>query len=143
MNPELLFKNMLELLPLWSNKIVKPFRQSLEGKMSLELYYCMQLLMKYEPLTMTEIAQRLNMTKQSATKVINKLYSIKFIERIPDISDRRIIQIHTTDLGKDYIDKKYCQDFLFVESVERGLTPQEMAEMNQAFETLTRLLPKL
>lgn len=143
MNSELLFKNILELLPLWSNQVVKPFRKSLEGRLSLELYYCMQQLIKYEPLTMTEISQRLNMTKQSATKVINKLYSIKFVVRVPSINDRRIIQIHTTDAGKDYIEKKYCQDSIFFESIKQALNPEEVAEMNRAIEMLIRLLPKL
>lgn len=143
MNSNLLFKNILELLPLWSNQVVKPFRKSLEGKLSLELYYCMQQLMKYEPLTMSEIAQQLNMTKQSATKVIDKLHAINFVVRVPSTEDRRIIQIHTTEVGKEYINEKYCQDSSFLDAIEEGLTPQEIAEMNQAIELLTRLLPKL
>lgn len=143
MNTELPFKNILEILPLWNNKIVKPFRQSLQGKLSLELYYCMQLLRKYEPLTMSETALRLNMTKQSATKVVNKLYSIQFIERILNTEDRRIIQIRTTDIGREYIDKNYIQDSTFFESIRQGLSPQEMNEMNQALETLLRIFPKL
>lgn len=143
MKSELFLKNILEILPLWNNKIVKPFRQSLQGKLSLELYYCMQLLRKYDPLTMTETARHLNMTKQSATKVVDKLCQIRFIERIPDINDRRIILIRTTDIGREYIDKHYCQDSSFFECIRQGLNQQEMAEMNQAIETLLRLLPKL
>lgn len=143
MNNELLLKNILDILPLWNNKIVKPFKQSLQGELSLELYYCMQVLKKFEPLTMTETAQHLNMTKQTATKVVDKLYSIHFIERIADENDRRIIQIRTTDIGKNYIDKNYCKDSIFLEAIMESLNEEEMVKMNQAIETLKSLLPKI
>lgn len=81
--------------------------------------------------------------KQSATKVVDKLCSIGFVERITDANDRRIVQIRTTDIGKDYIDVIYCQDSVFIEAIHQSLDEEEMKEMNKAIETLIRLLPKL
>ena len=37
-------QNLLLVMPVWNSKLVRPFKDSLNGEMSLETYYCLETL---------------------------------------------------------------------------------------------------
>lgn len=96
---------LLAVLPQWHYRIAKPFKQLLEEGVSLEMYYCIQTLRwGGGTMTMSELAQWVQMPKQQMTKMVNRLVEHRFVERVFDPADRRIIKIRVTDQALAYID---------------------------------------
>jgi DNA-binding MarR family transcriptional regulator len=54
-----------------------------------------------EPLRMSEIAQRLVLSRGGTTKVIDRLESLGYATRTPDPTDRRATQVEITSRGRD------------------------------------------
>lgn len=100
--PELL----LNLMPAWNYQIAKPFKQLLDEGISLEMYYCIQMLRWYGgSMTMSELAAQTRMPKQQMTKMVNRLVVQQLVEREDDPQDRRIVRIRITDKALEYIDR--------------------------------------
>lgn len=96
---------ILELLPSWHYKIAKPFKKLQDEGVSLEMYYTIKTLQwGGGEMMMSEIARLTKTTKQQMTKLVDKLVELKFVERIDDPHDRRIVKVRLTDTAQDYID---------------------------------------
>jgi DNA-binding MarR family transcriptional regulator len=50
--------------------------------------------------TMTEIARFLSVTTSAATGIVDRMVKSGFLARLPDINDRRVINIRLTPKGK-------------------------------------------
>jgi DNA-binding MarR family transcriptional regulator len=61
---------------------------------------CVFRYMKERGLRLTEIAERGNMTKQSAGEVVDDLVTRGYVERIPDPDDRRAKIVRLTERGE-------------------------------------------
>ena len=140
---ETFVRNLLRLLPDWHSKLVRPFKDRLNREMSLETYYCLQTLRTRGTVTMTELAGELRVPKQQVTKLVDKLYDHRFVERVSSDKDRRMIRILLTPLAEAYLDEYYLKNTVFIKNLEEQLTDSEIAEINDAVEVLGRILPKL
>ncbi len=91
---------LLDLLPLWYCQITKNFEQCMDQGVSLDLYYCIRAIQWGGGLiTMSALADRMQMTKQHMTKKVNRLVELKFVERVYDPADRRVIKVKVTPEG--------------------------------------------
>lgn len=61
---------------------------------------CVFRYMKDRGLRLTEIAERGNMTKQSAGEVVDDLVGLGYVERLPDPDDRRAKIVRLTERGE-------------------------------------------
>ena len=61
---------------------------------------CVFRYMKASGLRLTEIAERGNMTKQSAGEVVDDLVARGYVERVPDPDDRRAKLVRLTERGE-------------------------------------------
>lgn len=137
-------ETILELLPQWNDIIVKPFKKSLDEGVSLEMYYCIQRLKWLGgAATMTELSKISRIPKHQMTKLVNNLVEYKFVERVSDPSDRRLVRIVLTEDGKCYVDHflnenaKYFQDLIEQIAIEdREVFHQSL---NNIFSTLCKL----
>ena len=136
-------QNLLEVLPDWHARLVRPFKETLEHEMSLETYYCLQTLKTNGTMTMTQLAGQLKVPKQQVTKLIDRLSAYQFVERINNEKDRRSIQIRLTHRAVSYLDGYYLKNTAFIRRLEEQLTGEELSQLNSALELLSRLLPKL
>lgn len=143
MDSKQFIENLLAVLPYWQYKLVKPLRQALKSEMGLESYYGLQTLRHFGPLTMTEFAQNLKITKQQATKTIDGLYREQLVQRLPDSTDRRYIRIEITDLGRETLYRIFNQDALFLDKLEDKIGRDDLEALKASIETLLRILPKL
>ena len=99
-------ETLIKLLPLWQNKIARPFKQLLDEGITFEMFNCMQFLVWFEDgIAMSELAKALQLPKQQATKLVNRLVENGFAERRSEQGDRRIIKVALTDKAKEYIEK--------------------------------------
>lgn len=136
-------QNLLVVLPSWNARLVRPFRETLNKEMSLETYYCLETIKLHDSVTMTELAQYLQVPKQQVTKLVDKLSQYQFIERIYDERDRRRIRIRLTNTAVSYIDEYYMKNTKFIENMEEKLTNEELEQLNCAMTSLMEILPKL
>ena len=143
MTPERVTKDLLDVLPYWNHKLVRPFKQTLRGKMSLDTYYCLQTVHFCGPLSVTELAQLVKAPKQQVSKLVENLCSNGLLARAEDLKDRRAVRLAVTDEAVAYIQESYYQNREFMAGLEHRLTPEEIEKLDEALETLLRLLPKL
>lgn len=54
-----------------------------------------------QPLRMSDIANRLILSRGGTTKVIDRLETMGYVERLPDPDDRRATVVDITDAGRD------------------------------------------
>lgn len=94
-------------------------------------------------LTMSELAQWIQMPKQQMTKIVNRLVEYGFAERVYDPSDRRVIKIKITDKAVSYIDHFLEQDAGCFGELLGQMSREERNEFRLAIEAMMRILPKL
>lgn len=134
---------LLKLLPLWQNKIVRPFKQILDDGITPEMYNCMQFLLWFDDgIAMTELSKTLRLPKQRMTKLADRLVREGFAARGSDSADRRIIRLALTDKARRYLEGVLSQDIESYKENFKSLDPQEMEEFQSAVETLFRILSK-
>lgn len=142
-NSEKFVRNLLEVLPAWHSRLVRPFKDMLNREMSLETYYCLQTVRACGMVTMTGLAEQLKVPKQQVTRLVEKLYEHRFVERVYREQDRRVIWIRLTPPAESYLDEYYLKNTEFIQTLEEQLTEQEIAELNSAVEALAKILPRL
>lgn len=143
MNREKFIENILFILPYWHYKVDKPFKNSIKDKMSLESYYCLQTIRRVGAMNMSEIARRVSISKQQATKIIDRLEKHGFVNRVHSVEDRRAINIEITPRAEEYIDKNYYNNVEFISLLEGKLTADEMERFDEAIGILADIFPKL
>ncbi|MGD0709695.1 MAG: MarR family transcriptional regulator [Bacteroidales bacterium] len=106
-------------------------------------YYVLHLLAREGELSMTEIGERLFISKPNVTTLIDKLIENGFTERLPDKQDRRIIKIRVTKKGMSLIEKSKKS---FCDQVKKKLLTLSQEELNRlfaSFQTIKEILYKL
>lgn len=92
--------------------------------------------------TMSELADKLQITKQQLSKLINVLEEKELVERIHDKENRRRVYIRIRDQGRAMMDElKSCM----LESTLYGLstyTDEELRDMDFCIRRLTELMEK-
>lgn len=136
-------KNLLAVMPCWHSRLVRPFKEMLNREMSLETYYCLQTVRVSGMVRMTDLASQLKIPKQQVTKLVDNLSCHDFVERVYHEADRRVIWIRLTPKALEYLDEYYLKNTAFIQSLEEQLTGEELLELNQAVETIGRILPRL
>lgn len=133
-----LIEELLRILPYWHYTIEKPLKQSLKDKISLETYYCLRVLQKDGPMTMSALCAHANITKQQGTRLIDALYKHAFVQRSHDTSDRRNIYIEITPQAIAYLDS-LCEP----QKIQSKLCKEDQETLLQAVLMLGEVLPKI
>ncbi len=94
---ETVVDNLMYLQPLLS----KSFSKQMRTKTNLNpgSLFIMGVLSVHKTLSMSDIGRKLSMPKPHVTVLIDKLIEEEMVERIADLSDRRIVNIHITEKG--------------------------------------------
>lgn len=137
-------ETILDILPYWNYKIIKPFKQLLEEGVSMEVYSCLRVLQASNGImTMTELAVWMKMTKQQMTKLSNRLVELELVKRVFDPADRRIIKLEITDNARNYIDSFLnCNADYFREMLD-CINEKECIEFQTALDSVLKILMKM
>lgn len=137
-------ESLFKVLPYWNYRISKPFKHLLADGVSLEMYYCLQIMQSFDtPPTMSELGQRIQMSKQQLTKIVSRLADRNFVKRIYDPADRRIINLQVTSEALNYIDAFRRQNAEYFCGMIESMEAADRADFKQALDTLSRILSKL
>jgi DNA-binding MarR family transcriptional regulator len=91
---------------------------------------------KQLPPTMGELSTELNVPYSTATRIVDWLVRGGFVERIPDLNDRRIIRVQLTQTGRHYYE-------LSMEVIRQRIQKLLLAFTIEEQEELCHLLKKL
>jgi DNA-binding MarR family transcriptional regulator len=94
-------------------------------------------------LHVTEIGERLQIPKPQMTHLIDRLVFLDMVERQPDVSDRRIINITLTSKGRTLLKKHRRMIEGAIKKSLASLTDKELAELSTSLRKLRRILSKL
>ncbi len=64
-----------------------------------QLHY-LQVIVRLQNPTITELARELKLTKPTVTVLVDKLVSRGYVRRVPSDSDRRVTHLHIDEKGK-------------------------------------------
>lgn len=117
------------MLPWDPRERVGAFRAWLRGSLSLIHLYVLTTLETDGPLSMSHLAEALDVSVASATGIVDRMEERGLVERRRVASDRRIVQVHVTAAGADVfpsLDARGRQHFAAV--LER-LSDDELASL--------------
>ena len=97
-------------------------------------------LLKTSNPSVTEIAQKLHISKPNMTPLLDSLIELGYITRARDLKDRRILRVNLTEDGKKFYDQ--IREFN-AQTLEKGLTALSAAEISEMALYAERLLELL
>jgi DNA-binding MarR family transcriptional regulator len=93
-----------------------------------------------QPVTLSELAERLNVTRQGASLQVQYLVEHGWVRRIPDPADRRSALLEVTDDGRAHWLEARRSLVEHVAGVFQQLTPEEISAFQTVFQALQRIL---
>ena len=100
--------DIVELVSTYYPKLRKVFRNLVSIKdvpISMTQLTCLNIIDRQSQLTMSDLADELNMSNQQLTKVVDALEGFEMMERTYDPKNRRKIYAKVTQKGKDTLQK--------------------------------------
>lgn len=105
--------------------------------------YYLHAISRLEFPTLTELSRQLNVTKPSATAVVNKLIQEGYLERSQSAEDRRVFTLSLTEQGKRVVEIKRKTFAQFAEGIRQHLSVDEVSQLEALLgKALTSLEPK-
>jgi len=78
---------------------IRIFRTGIDGSLSLTQLHALSTLEVQGPLSMGRLADELDVSVASVTGIVDRLEERGLIERRPQTTDRRVIEVHLTATG--------------------------------------------
>jgi DNA-binding MarR family transcriptional regulator len=132
---------LIALIPLYYKNVMRN-RHTANGVLIAE-YHTLGLLMKYKALPMSEIGDRLYISRPYMTRLADIMIADGLVERQADPTDRRVTNLAITAKGKKFLKEsvsKYKKDLM--ESFG-GLTDAELEHLGKALEEAYQILIKV
>lgn len=142
-NAEDTVKNLVELLPLFQAKLLKPAIKILRDTISPQQFHVIMVIDDKKSVNMTELANELLISKPQLTPIINKLIQKNYLVRENSPEDRRIINISLTQLGKDILEQRKEYFYKVIAQKISTLQTEELEELNTAIITIINLINTL
>jgi len=134
---------LFKILPLFQQKLIKPFEQIAKSKISPMQFYVMFTLKEKGDLAMTQLSNELLTSKQQMTPIIDKLIEFGFVERKHDEIDRRIVKITLSSSGKLFLEKQKMEMFDMLKTKIQNLSNDDLSTLHKAFLEIRRVIDKL
>ncbi|OEC88875.1 MULTISPECIES: MarR family winged helix-turn-helix transcriptional regulator [Methanobacterium] len=132
--------NLFLLYQLFQKNVLKYKTSSGRIKMSFAHYLTLIILKERGELSISEIGNLIGMKKQNMTYLTNKLVEDGLIQRLHDMSDRRVIKIALTGKGDEYLDKwrknkieETKEDFSFYNDKDMNEICRSIENIKQVF----------
>ncbi len=133
---------LFDIMMILHKKIFNPAALARDTKISPAQFSIMFYLLKTSNPSVTEIAQKLHISKPNMTPLLDSLIELGYITRARDLKDRRILRVNLTEEGKKFYDQ--IREFN-AQTLEKGLaalSEAEISEMALHAERLLELLKK-
>lgn len=95
------------------------------------------------PLSMSELGKRQYISKPYMTILVDQLIQDGYVHRIPDTTDRRVINIAITSEGKKHIRQAASRYKETVKDMLSELDRQDLEDLCQSLEKLRTIIAKI
>jgi len=92
---------------------------------------------------MSELGKFLLVSKPNITFHVDRLVQDGLVKRIPDESDRRVIYIHLTDKGKQFVQRKKEQALAVITEKLSTLHDLDLHDLSKSLDKVIAVLSKL
>jgi DNA-binding MarR family transcriptional regulator len=136
-------ENLFLALPMLHKKLIRVDLENVVEHLSLPHFIIMRVLAHADSLPVSRIADRLYITRPQMTSLIDRLVELGMVERSEDNKDRRIINIHLTDRGREAL--KACENLIKDNTRKKlsNLEDAELEKLSDALKTITEIGSKL
>jgi DNA-binding MarR family transcriptional regulator len=132
---------LLALIPLYYKNVIR-HRPSINGIQVAQLH-TLGVLMKSKSMPMSEIGNRLYISRPYMTRLADIMIADGLVERQSDPADRRVINLAITEKGKKYLRQSinwYSRD---LKENLSGLNDSDIGKLCTALEDAYQILSKL
>ena len=132
---------LLNLMPFYHKHIVRT-GYGITGIQAAQ-YRGLGVLMKSGTLPMSEIGRRLYISKPYMTALIDTLIKDGLVERTPDLTDRRVINISITEQGKKHLKQSITLYKNDLKDLLSTLDEHDLEELCSSLVSLKAILGKI
>ncbi|MCX6691767.1 MAG: MarR family transcriptional regulator [Methanoregula sp.] len=132
---------LLALMPFYHKHIVRT-GYGITGIQAAQ-YRVLGVLMKAGTLPMSEIGRRLYISKPYMTALIDTLIKDGLVERTPDLTDRRVINISITEQGKKHLKQSITLYKNDLKDLLSTLDEHDLEELCSSLVSLKAILGKI
>ncbi len=97
-------------------------------------------LRREDNVTQTALARQLDLQPISLGRLVDSLEGRGFVERRPDVSDRRAYRLHLTDAGRTFVDRLDSVRQSIAEETLARLAPEEIAATRSVLDRIREQL---
>jgi DNA-binding MarR family transcriptional regulator len=141
-------EGFIRLLPLIYNKMSTPVaKNSPVPKPSdlthLQFHILEELFQIQDGVSMTQLAQRIRISKQQLTPLMRKLEEKGYVIKVKDTADRRSVRIMLTEKGKQTVRLRWDEfHHVFCERI-RQLSEDDLFDLEYSINKIIRIMSKL
>jgi len=139
---EKIAENFIALLPFYHKKVFRP-QQGITGMQAAQ-YRTLGILMREgTALPMSELGKRQYISRPYMTILVDQLIRDGYVKRIPDVNDRRVINIAITPSGSRHLKgaASAYKDTL-IETLS-GLDRHDLEELCRALEKMRDIISRI
>jgi DNA-binding MarR family transcriptional regulator len=134
-------EELLVVMPLMSTLIAVKLRQEIDAEITLIQFRALTQLQE-QSITLTELAEQRGVTRQAVSLQVQGLVERGWVQRIPDLNDRRQAMLEVTDEGLIQLQKARQSLTEYMAGLLEALTPDELTTIQNALPIFRRLITK-
>lgn len=119
------------------------YRDTYRGDFGAAQIEALEELYQVGALRQRDLAAALRISKQHASKIVGRLEGLGYARLDPDAQDNRCHRVSLTEAGRAFVDRHIEEGEEHVEALLGKLSAAERAELEQAMDTVARILEKV
>ncbi|MED1203980.1 MarR family winged helix-turn-helix transcriptional regulator [Heyndrickxia acidicola] len=132
----------IQLLPLVFTKLNKKQLNALDLT-HLQAHILEELFQAKEGISITQLGQKINISKQQLTPLITKLAEKKYILKEQNPHDKRAIKLVITERGREKVQERWAAFYhAFTEKIA-GVTEEELDDLHYSINKINRIFGRL
>ncbi|MDD2553315.1 MAG: MarR family transcriptional regulator [Desulfotomaculaceae bacterium] len=125
------------------DKFFRPLEQKTRSHLSHVQHFAVSTLYRKGSLSMSELAQEMQISKQQLTPIVNKLVHQSLLVKKADEYDRRIVRIEVTEQGRNMLREIFAEMRIELMDKLRLLSDEELAELDHMLKRVMVILRNL
>ena len=113
-----------------------------EKSMNWLQMHALSLISEHEGITMKEVAAFMKISAPSATSFVNRLVKMKWVERVTDVTNRKLVRLRMTDEGKKMLVEKIAQKKNMMRGIIDLLSSDDQEQMIRIYQNLLTSLSR-
>lgn len=103
-------------------------------------FVALQWLKEYGDMTIGDLSSKMYLANSTTTDLIDRMEKTELVQRIRSTSDRRVVQIHLLDKGREIIDEVIRTRQLYLQEI---LSHFDLKEVNEIQSKMARLYEEM